>query len=74
MVNGKSETNKHNKSTLEKPQQKHPDVQLYNCTNKKQFSLEDQCLTESIVYQAEITANIPGYKESFYHWCIRSNI
>ena len=28
--------------------------------------LNGQCLTESIVYQANITANIPGHKENVY--------
>ena len=65
MPNGKSETNKHNQNIL-KPIQRHPDIQLCNCTNKKQCPLKDQCLTESIVYQVDITANIPGYKEIFY--------
>ena len=46
MVNLK-QTNKHKKNTLEKPQQKHPDTQLCNCTNKKQCPSKDQYLTES---------------------------
>ena len=62
MPNMKAKINKH-KNTLEKAQQKHPDTHLCYCTNKKQWSLNGQCLTESIVYQANITANIPGYKE-----------
>ena len=51
---------------MEKAQQKHPDTQLCNCTNKKQCTLNGQVLTESIVYQAIITGNIPGYKEKVY--------
>ena len=66
MPNIKAEINKHNKNISEKGQQKHPDTQLCNCTNKKQCPLNRQCLTESIVYQANITANIPGYKEKVY--------
>ena len=34
--------------------------------NKKQCPLKRQCLTESIVYQANITASIPHYKEKVY--------
>ena len=66
MPNIKAEIHKHNINTLEKAQRKHPDTQLCNCTNKKQCPLNRQCLTESIVYQANITANIPGYKEKVY--------
>ena len=66
MPNIKAEINKHNRNTLEKAQQKHPDTQLFNCTNKKQCPLNGQCLTESIVYQANITANIPGCKKRVY--------
>ena len=62
----KIEIHKHNRNTLEKAQQKHPDTQLCNCTNKKQCPLNGQCLTESIVYQPNITADIPGYKEKVY--------
>ena len=36
------------------------------CTNKKQYLLNGQCLTESIVLQAKFMANIPGYKEKVY--------
>ena len=66
MSNIKAEIHKHSKNTLEKAQQKHPDTQLCNCTNKKQCPLNGQCLTESIVYQPNITADIPGYKEKVY--------
>ena len=45
MPNIKAETHKHNKNTLEKAQQKSPDTQLCNCTNKKQCPLNKQCLT-----------------------------
>ena len=66
MPNIKAEIHKHNKNALEKALEKHPDTQLCNCTNKNQCPLNGQCLTESIVYQANITANIPGYKEKVY--------
>ena len=33
---------------------------------KKQCPLNGQCLTESIFYQANITANISDYKETIY--------
>ena len=62
--------NKHTKKTLQKAQEKHPDSKLCNCTNKKQCPLNGQCLTKSIVYQINITANIPGYKRNItlvYH-------
>ena len=36
MPNIKAEKHKHNKNTLQKAQQKHPDTQFCNCTNKKQ--------------------------------------
>ena len=36
LANIKAEERKHKKNTLEKAQQKHPDTQLCNCTNKKQ--------------------------------------
>ena len=36
MPNIKPEIHKHNKNTLEKAQQKHPDTRLCNCPNKKQ--------------------------------------
>ena len=64
--NIKAEINKHNKNTLKKAQQRHPDTQLCNCTNKRQCPLNGQCLTESFVYQANNTANISGYKEKVY--------
>ena len=44
MPNIKVEIHKPNKNTLEKAQQKHPDTQLCNCTNKKQCSLNGKCL------------------------------
>ena len=66
MPNIKAEIQKHNKNTLEKTQQKYPDAQFCNCTNKMQCPLNRQCLTESTVYQANIKANIPGYKEKVY--------
>ena len=66
MPNIKSEILKHKKNTLQKSQQKHPETQPWNCTNKKQCPLNGQCLTDSIVYLANITANIPGYKEKVY--------
>ena len=67
MSNIKAEMHKHKKNILvEKAQQSNPDTQLCNCANKKQCPLNGQCLTESIVYQANITANIPGYKEKVY--------
>ena len=56
MPNIKAEIRKHNKNTLE-VQQKHPDTRC---------PLNGQCLIESIVYQANITGNIPGYKEKVY--------
>ena len=39
MPNIKVEINKHNKNTLEKAQQKYPDTQLCNYSNKKRFLL-----------------------------------
>ena len=57
------EIHKHNKNTLEKTQQKYPDTQPCNCTNKKQCLFNGQYLTEGIVFQANILANISGYKE-----------
>ena len=66
MPNIKAEIHKHNKNTLEKAQQKHQDTQFGNCKNKKQCPLNGQCLTASIIYQANITANIPGYIEKVY--------
>ena len=65
MPNIKAEIHKHNKNTQEKAQQKHPNTQICNCTNKKHCPLNGQRLTESIVYQANIMANVPGYKEKF---------
>ena len=66
MPNIKAEIHKHNNNILEKAQQKNPDTQLCNCTHIKQYPLNGQCLTESIVYQVNIIANIPGYKEKVY--------
>ena len=66
MPNIKAEIHKHNKSILEKAQQKNRDTQLCNSINKKQWLLNRQCLIQSIVYQANITANIPGFKEKVY--------
>ena len=66
MASIKAEIHKHNKNTLEKTQQKHTDTQLCKCTNKKQCSLNGKSLTENIVYQANVTANIPGNKENVY--------
>ena len=66
MPNIKAKIHKLNKNTLEKAQQKHSDTQCCNCTNKKQCPLNGQCLIESIVYQANITANLPGYKEKVH--------
>ena len=36
------------------------------CTNKKQYLLNGECLTESIVHQPKFMANVPGYKEKVY--------
>ena len=66
LPNIKPELQKHSKNTLEKAQQKHPDTQPCNCANKKQCPLNGQCITESIVCQANITVNIRGYKEKVY--------
>ena len=66
MPNIKAEIYKHNKNSSEKAQQKHRDTQLCNCTNKKLCLLNGQCLIEGIVYQENITANIPCYKEKVY--------
>ena len=66
MPNIKVEIRKHNKNILEKAQQNNADTQLCNCSNKNQCPLNGQCLTESIIYQANITANIPGYKEKVH--------
>ena len=66
MLNIKAETHKHNKNTVDKTQQNNPESQLCDCTNIKQYPLNGQCLTKSIVYQANITANILGYKEKVY--------
>ena len=35
-------------------------------TNKKQYPLNGIFLAESIAYQANITINVPGYKEKVY--------
>ena len=66
MPNIQVRIHKHNKSIVEKAQQKNPGTQLCKYTNKKQRLLDGQYLTESIVYQAKIKANIPGYKEKVY--------
>ena len=66
MPNIQVRIHKHNKSIVEKAQQKNPGTQLCKYTNKKQCLLVGQCLTESIVYQANIKANTPGYKEKVY--------
>ena len=60
MPNIKAEIRKRNKHPLEKVQQKHLGTKLCNCTNKMSSSLNGQCLIDSIVYQANITTNIPG--------------
>ena len=67
MLNIEAKIHKHNENILEKCQQINPGTQLCNCTNKKQCPLKRQFLSESIVYQAHITVNIPGYKEKVYH-------
>ena len=54
------------KTPCVKAQQKHPDVHFSDSTNKKLCPLKGQCLTESIVCQANITVNILGYKEKVY--------
>ena len=57
------------KAEVKKTKQKdlrNADIQLCNSTNKKQCPLNRQWLTESIFYPANITANIPGYKEKNY--------
>ena len=66
MPNIQAKKHEHKKSTLEKAQQKNPGTQLCKYTNKKQCLLDGQYLTDSIVYQAKIKANIPGYKEKVY--------
>ena len=67
MPNIKAEINKRSKNTLQTFQQKYPDIQLSNCTNKKQWqTLNGQSLTDSIFYQANMTANNTGYKEKVY--------
>ena len=66
MLDIETKIQKHSKNSLEKAQQKHPDTQLCNCRNKKQCPVNGQCFTETIVYQANITASISGYKEKVY--------
>ena len=66
MPNITVEIHKHNKNTLEKAQQKNWHTQYCNCTNKKPCPLNGQCLTEFIVYQVNIMANIPCYKKKVY--------
>ena len=65
MPNIKAEIQKHSKITLKKL---YKNIQIASCATVKQgvCPLKGQCLTESIVYQANITANIPGYKEEIY--------
>ena len=46
MPNIKAEIHKHSRNTLEKAQQKHPDSQFCNCTNRKKCPLNRQCLIE----------------------------
>ena len=48
MPNIKSKIHKHNKSTIEKVRQKHPDAQRCKCANKEQCPLNGLCLAESI--------------------------
>ena len=57
------------KAEVKKTQQKYlrnADIQLCNSPNKKQCPLNRQWLTDSIFYPANITENIPGYKEKNY--------
>ena len=65
MPNIKAKIHKHNRNILKKikKKKKQPDTQLCNCTNKKQCPLNEHFLTESIVYQANVTVILPGYKE-----------
>ena len=62
----KAEIHKHNKIILKKDKRKHPDTQLYSCTNEKQSPLNEKCLTESIVYQANIATKILCYQGKVY--------
>ena len=66
MTNTKAEIHKLSKNTLEKAQQKHPKTQSCSCTNKKQCPLNGQCHNERLIYHANITADIPGYKDKNY--------
>ena len=54
--NFKAEIIKHNKNTLENPRQKHPETQLCKCITKNQFPFNEQYLTGSFVYHANIIA------------------
>ena len=54
MSNIKAETHKNNKNTLEKVQKKHSDIQLCN-HKEKQCPINGQCLTDSIVYQTNVS-------------------
>ena len=64
-----AEINKKQQQNLKKSSKRYPDTQLCKCSKKKQRPLNAQCLTVSIVYQTNNTANILGYK---LH-CIRCN-
>ena len=62
----KAEIHKHSKDTLEKAQK---NIQiLSSATAQKKYGvlLNGTCFTESIVYKANITVNILGYKEKVY--------
>ena len=60
MPNIQTKIHEHKKNSIEKAQQKNPETLLCKYTNKKQCLLDGQCVTESVVYQANIKTNIPG--------------
>ena len=66
MPNIKAKIHKNNKDTLEKAQQKDPDTQLCNCTNKK------QCPFKRTMFCYEYY--LPSKHHGKHSWLLRKNL
>ena len=59
----KSITNNHNMKVLNNTTEIEESC---HCRNKKNCSLDGQCLTPNIIYEAQITSNQLNYKQKIY--------
>ena len=65
MPNIRSKINGHNLNIIQN-QNINSNIDKCNCHNKNQCPLNNNCLAENIIYQANITCNLPNHNEKVY--------